>query len=61
MTLPNYRMVENQEHAQRLAYALRGLLDSLKMDKDSKARFAAVTEAQKALVEYKKTNPSFSV
>lgn len=61
MTLPNYRMVENQEHAQKLAYALRGLLESLKMDEGTKAHFAAVTEAQTALVGYKKTNPSFGL
>lgn len=61
MKLPTYRMVENQEHAQRLAYALRGLLESLKMDEDTEARFAAVTEAQKTLLGYKKTNPSFGL
>ena len=59
MTLPTSRMVDNQEHAQRLAYALVELLASLGMDEDTKRRFAAVTAANKALVDYKTTNPSF--
>lgn len=59
MILPTYRSVDNQEHAQRLAYALRELLESLGIDEDTKRRFAAVTAAQKALVDYKQTNPSF--
>lgn len=61
MTLPTSRMVDNEEHAQRLAYALRELLDSLQLDNLPSLRFRAITEANKALVDYKKINPSFSL
>ena len=61
MTLLTYRSADNQEHAQRLAYALKKLLYSLRVGEDTKVRLTAVTGAQKALVEYKKTNPSFQL
>lgn len=61
MTLPTYRSVENEEHAQKLAYALRGVLDSLAMDTDSRYRFEAIAAANKALVDYKTTNSSFGL
>ena len=61
MPLPTYRSVDNQQHAQKLAYALRDLLTSLHIGEDSRTRFEAVTAANKALVGYKTTNPSFSL
>lgn len=59
MTLPTYRASRNEEHAQRLAYALVGLIKAYGMDESTAHAFAAINEANRALANYAKDNRDF--
>lgn len=59
MTLPTYRAVRNADHAQRLAYALVGLIKAYGMDESASHAFAAINEANRALANFAKDNPDF--
>lgn len=61
MKAPECRLIQVEKNAAELAHALRFLLESLKMDEDTRTRFEAVTGAQKALIGHKKMNPGFKL
>ena len=59
MTLPTSRSVRNEEHAARLAYALRNLMDAQGMDDQPSHIFGAWNDALVALRNYSIDNPAF--
>lgn len=61
MKPPESRLIQAEKNGAELAHALRFLLESLKMDEDTRIRFEAVTGAQKALLNHKSINPGFKL